>query len=93
MLSDEAEAEAYDKIKTIPQGEGVRAYGVVYRWFTDASGLGLAEQARRLMLPDPPNREKELAEHVKMWQEQMRWLGTHGDEYPLAPVKCSRSTP
>ena len=38
----------------IAPGDGINAYGVVYRLFTDASGLGLAEQARRLMHPDPP---------------------------------------
>ncbi len=35
VFIDKAEAEAYDKIKTVPQGEGIRAYGIVYRWFTD----------------------------------------------------------
>ena len=43
------------------------AYGVLYRWFTDVSGLGLAEQARMLMHPAPPKREEDLAEHVEMW--------------------------
>ncbi len=57
-----ADAEAYDNIKMIPQEQGVRAYGVVYRWFTDVLGLGPAEQARRLVHPDPPAREEELAE-------------------------------
>ncbi len=31
VLIDKAEAEAYDKIKTIPQGQGMKAYGVAYR--------------------------------------------------------------
>ena len=66
ILIDKAEAEAYDKIKTIQHGHGIKAYGVLYRWFTDVSGLGLAEQARRLMHPEPPKREEELAEHVEM---------------------------
>ena len=39
VLIDEAEAEAYEKIKTIPPGQGIEAYGVGYRWFTDVSGL------------------------------------------------------
>ena len=56
-LIDKAEAEAYDKIKTIQHGHGMKAYGVLYRWFTDVSGLGLAEQARRLMHPEPPKKE------------------------------------
>jgi hypothetical protein len=46
VLVDKTEAEAYDKSKMIPQREGIRAYGVMYRWFPDVSGLGLSEQAR-----------------------------------------------
>ncbi len=38
ILIDKAEAEAYDKIKLVPKGQGVVAYGVLYRWFTDVSG-------------------------------------------------------
>ena len=86
ILIDKAEAEAYDKIKMVPKGQGVVAYGVLYRWFTDVSGLGLAEQARMLMHPAPPKREQELAEHVEMWQDKMRRLEAHGDEFKLAPV-------
>ena len=55
---DKTEAEAYEKIKSLPQGEGMRAYGVLYRWFTDVSGLGLAEQARELMHYEAPKMEK-----------------------------------
>ena len=62
------------------------AYGVLYRWFTDVSGLGLAEQARMLMHPAPPKKEEDLAEHVEMWQDKMRRLEAHVDEFKLAPV-------
>ncbi len=41
ILIDKAEAEAYDKIKKVPKGQGVVDYGVLYRWFTDVSVLGL----------------------------------------------------
>ena len=61
-----AEVEAYDKIEIVPKGQRVVAYGVLYRWFTDVSGLGLVEQARMLMHPAPPKREEELEEHVEM---------------------------
>ncbi len=43
----------------------------MYRWFTDVSGLGLAEQTRRPMHPHPPKKEEELAEHVEMWQDNL----------------------
>ena len=85
-MIDKAEAEAYDKIKMVPKGQGVVAYGVLHRWFADVSGLGLAEQARRLMQPGPPNREEELAEHVEMWQDKMRRLEAHGEEFKMPPV-------
>ncbi len=86
VLIDKAEAEVYDRIKTIMQGRGLKAYGVVYRWFTDVSGLGLAEQARRLMHPEPPKKEEELGEHVEMWQDKMKRLEARGDEHKLAPA-------
>ncbi len=70
----------------MPKGEGVVAYGVKRRRFTDVSGLGLAEQARRLTRPDPPRKEEEPAEHVDMWQDKVSRLEAHGDEIKLAPV-------
>ncbi len=83
---DNSENEAYDKIKLAHRGEGVTAYGVLYRWLTDASGQGLAEQARMLMHPRPPKREEDLAEHVEMRQDTMRSLEAHGEEFKLAPL-------
>jgi hypothetical protein len=68
----------------IPDGHGVVAYRVLYLWFTDVSGFGLAEQATMLMHPTSPKREEELAERVEMWQDKMRRLEAHGEEYKLA---------
>ncbi len=51
-----ADMEAFDEIKMVLKGQGV-ACGAMCRWFADVSGLGLAEQARRLMHPDPPKKE------------------------------------
>ncbi len=38
------------------------------------------------MHPAPPKREEDLAEHVEMWQDKMRRLEAHGEEFKLAPV-------
>ncbi len=86
MLIDKAQIEAYCKIKMASKGQGVVNYGVLYRWLTDVSGLGLSEQARTLMHPAPPKREEELAEHAEMRQDNMRRLEAHGDEFKLAPL-------
>ncbi len=39
-----------------------------------------------LMHPAPPKREEELAEHVEMWQNKMRRLEAHRDEFKMPPV-------
>ena len=61
---DEADNEAYDKINIVHTGEVIIVSGSLYRWFTDVSGLGHAEQARMLMHPSPPKREEEFADHM-----------------------------
>ncbi len=66
--------------------EKIAAYGILYRWFTDVSGLGFAEQARMLVNPSPPKREEDLAEHVEMRQDKLRRLAAHGEEFKLAPL-------
>ncbi len=38
------------------------------------------------MHADPPKPEEELADHVEMWQEKVRRLEAHVDEYRLAPA-------
>ncbi len=70
----QAENEAYDKIKLVQTGDGVTAYGVLFRWLIDVSGPGLVEQSRMLRNPSPPKKkeeeEEELAEYVEMWQDK-----------------------
>ncbi len=39
-----------------------------------------------LILPAPPKREEELAEHVDMRQDDVRRLEADGDELKLAPI-------
>ena len=39
-----------------PRG-GIMMYADIYRWFTETSGLGLAEQTARLMNPRPSGAE------------------------------------
>ncbi len=56
------------------------------RWFTEVLGLGLAEQARLLMHPSPPKWEEQLADHVEMWQDIMRRLEAHGEDFKLGPL-------
>jgi hypothetical protein len=90
VLIYKMELEVYDKIKLITKGAGVIACGIIHHLCTDVSTLGLAEQARTFMHPDPQKREEDLAEHMEMWQDEMRRLEAHENEFKPAP--CSKST-
>ena len=50
---DKAEGEAFERIRMVGDHQGILAYAKMYRWFTEISGLGLSEQTRRVMHPDP----------------------------------------
>ena len=58
----------------------------LYRWFTEISGLGLTSQAMKLMHPDPPKKEEDIAECLDNWVERVRRLEAHGSKYALPPL-------
>ena len=86
IILDKAEGDAYDKVRSVPERQGVLRYGKLYQWLTEVSGLGLTEQTRRLIHPDPPKREEDLSECIDNWCEGMRRLEAHGESYKLAPI-------
>jgi len=86
VLMMKVEGEAYDKIRGVTNRKGMVAYGQLYRWFTEISGLGLAEQARRLIQPESPKKEEDIAEYVDLWEERINRLEAHGDEYKLSSL-------
>ena len=86
VLLEKSEGEAFDKLRPVPEREGVLGYGKLYQWFTEVSGLGLAEQTRKLIHPDPPKREEGLSEYIENWCERIRRLEAHGESYKLAPI-------
>ena len=57
---------------------GMFAYLNVYKWFTETSGLGLAEQSNKLMNPSPAKKEDEIAERVDEWAQQCGRLAKYG---------------
>ena len=65
---------------------GIHVYTEVYKWFTETSGLRLAEQARKLMHPDPIKREEELADRIEDWVQKVDRLSRHGGDYEMAPA-------
>ncbi len=66
--------------------EGIRGYAILYRWFTEISGMGLAKQARRLMQPETPKKEEEIAQPIEEWEMRLNRLAAHGKEYELNAI-------
>ena len=61
VIIDKAEGVSYGKIKAVNQGEGMKEHAILYMWSTGVSGMGLAEQARRLMHPESVRRDWDLS--------------------------------
>ena len=58
-------------------------YAEVYKWFTETSGLGLSEQAAKLMHPKQAAKEEDIAEAIELWEEKVNRLARHGEEFQL----------
>ena len=58
-------------------------YVEVYKWFTDTSGLGLAEQMGLLMNSKAAIKEEDIAEVIETWEERVNRLAGHGVAYRL----------
>ena len=46
------------RVTNVQEYGGSRMYVEAYKWFTETSGLGFAEQTARLMDPSPQQRKK-----------------------------------
>lgn len=75
-----------DILRRIQKGEShgeIRMYVEVYKSFTETSGLGLMEQATRLMTPKRATKEELVAEAIGLWEENVNRIARHGEEYQL----------
>ena len=58
---------------------GIYIYVNVYKYYT--SGLGISEQAKKLMIPDPIKKEEELTAKLEDWVQKCDRLAEYGSEY------------
>ena len=81
VLLDKTEGEVYRKVanqeqKTLRNGlrdAGMKAYMMVYVFFTETTGLQLSDRRMHLMRPAAANNEEEIADLVELWErEEMR---------------------
>ena len=86
VLLEKAAGTVSTKVTNGEAKGGIHVYTEVYKWFTETSGLGLAEQARKLMHPEPVKKEDELADRLEDWIQKVDRLARHGSDYELAPA-------
>ena len=70
ILVDKAEGEIATKVNNwLLDGklDGIELYGNVFKWYTETSGLGLKEQAAKLMRPVQAAKEENIAESIELW--------------------------
>ncbi len=66
--------------------EGIKGCDTLYKWFTEISRMGIAEQARRLMQPETPKKEEEIVQAIEEWTMKLNKLAAHGKEYELSAM-------
>ena len=84
VLLEKAVGTVHTKVMNGEPKGGIHIYTEVYKWFTETSGLGLAEQARTLMHPDPVKKEEEIVDRVEDWIQKVERLSRHGSDYEMA---------
>lgn len=84
ILVDKCDGEAYSKVKTVQEGDGIAAYCIIHRYFTEISGYGTTLRAQQLIFPPSPKTEGHIAECVDKWLENVRSFEAIDKSYYLA---------
>ena len=84
ILVETCDGEAYGKVKTVQEGDGVAAYCIVHRYFTEISGYGTTLRAQQLIFPPAPKSEGHIAECIDKWLENVRSFEAMDKSYYLA---------
>lgn len=92
ILIGKCEGEAYTKVKTVPEGEGILAFCHRHKLFTGMNGQGTSAIAQQPMHPTPPKHEWQVAEALDKWAESLRHLEYMGDALKMtAPSRIATS--
>ena len=85
ILVDKAKlkSEILHRIQNLKAQGGIKMYAEVYRWFTETSGLGLMEEAAKLMNPKQASKEADVADAIEESEQKVRRLARHGEQYQL----------
>ena len=74
VLLEKTEGEARDRVKEVPEGDGLEAYRRIHRWFTMTTGQGLSERYGRLQHPPTAKRDEDVLHNLANWEREKREL-------------------
>ena len=80
VLLHKTDGEARQQIKNIDH-DGLFGYMRVAKWFTETSGLGMAERKKYCMMPPPAKKEEELMSAIEKWDEELREIRRINDTF------------
>ena len=83
VLIDKTEGEALTRVRAVDPGNGVEAYGRVYKWYLSTTSMAIKERFRKLLSPDVPKDETKIPDAIEKWIESRRILEAVDDEYIL----------
>jgi len=86
VLIDKCEGEALTRVRSAGQGQGIKAYMSLYRWFAGTTGLGAAGKVSKVMNPTPPKKEEEIADAIDRWCEAQRQIEEVDMDLRLKPM-------
>ena len=87
VLIEKCEGEALARVKS-SHGNGIKAMGILHKWFTGVAGMAITQRTQNLMKPTPPKSPHQIADAVDKWVEGIHQLAKLGKSYQMsAPFK------
>ena len=91
VLKDKLEgAEANGKMKGLRQGEAIKAYQNIYKWYASVTGLALTSKMNNAMSPTPPNNISEVASCLEQRSAFVEALEKFGPDYILLVLSVTQ---
>ena len=77
-------SDIFHKLNNEKNHGGIRMYAAAFKWSTETSGLGLAEQSAALIDPKLAAREEDIAEAIELWEDRCGQLEQHREQHRLS---------
>ena len=86
IFVDKAKGDAWNKLNGAGEWEGMWAYIWVSPWFFKTTQQGKVSNLTKIMQPEPPKHEWEVAGAMEKWEERCRQMAEEDGEDELLEV-------